>query len=109
MNKDGRKRRRCTGTKPVTTTKSTTTTRPTSTRPATKQHLHINWSNFKQEFSGKTDEDAEVYLLCSNDWMNAHHFDNDVKVLHYTIRRGKIMVSLFRTHKCRLARTEEFI
>ena len=29
-----------------------------------QQHLHINWSNFKPEFSGKPDEDAEVHLLC---------------------------------------------
>ena len=39
-----------------------------------QQHLHINWSNFKPEFSGKLDEDAEVHLLHSNDWMNAHCF-----------------------------------
>ena len=32
-----------------------------------QQHLHINSSNFKPEFSGKPDEDAEVHLLCSND------------------------------------------
>ena len=32
-----------------------------------QQHLHINWSNFKPELSGKPDEDAEVHLLHSND------------------------------------------
>ena len=32
-----------------------------------KQHLHINWSNFKPEFSGKPEGDAEAHLLCSND------------------------------------------
>ena len=42
-------------------------------------HLHINWSNFKPEFTGKP-EDAEAHLLCSNDWINAHSFNNDVKV-----------------------------
>ena len=51
-----------------------------------QQHLHINWSNFKPEFSGKPDEDAEVHSLHSNDWMNAHHFIDGVKskdfVLH---------------------------
>ena len=46
---------------------------------AGQQHLHINWSNFKQEFSGKPEEDAEAHLH-SNDWMNAHHFHDDVKV-----------------------------
>ena len=39
-----------------------------------QQHLHINWSIFKPEFSGKPEEDAEAHLLCSNDWMNAHCF-----------------------------------
>ena len=30
-------------------------------------HLHMNWSNFKPEFSGKPGEDVEAHLLCSND------------------------------------------
>ena len=30
---------------------------------AGQRHLHINWSNFKPEFSGKA-EDAEAHLLC---------------------------------------------
>ena len=66
----------------------------------------------KPEFSGKPDKDVEVHLLCSNHWMNAHHFVDDVKVQRFCLtllKRGKIMVSLFRTHKCRLARTAEFI
>ena len=32
-----------------------------------QHHLHLNWSNFKPEFSGKPEEDAEAHLLCSND------------------------------------------
>ena len=47
---------------------------------AGQQHLHINWSNFKPEFSGKPEKDAEAHLQCSNDWMNAHHFEEEVKV-----------------------------
>ena len=50
-----------------------------------QQHLHINWSNVKPEFSGKPDEDAEVHLLHSNDWMNAHHFVNGVKVQRFCL------------------------
>ena len=50
-----------------------------------QQHLHINWLNFKPEFSGKPEEDAEAYLLCSNDWMNAHHFVNGVKVQRFCL------------------------
>ena len=47
---------------------------------AGQQHLHINLSNFKPEFLGKPEKDADTHLLCSNDWMNAHHFHDDVKV-----------------------------
>ena len=50
-----------------------------------QQHLYINWSNFKPEFSGKPDEDAEAHLFRSNDWMNAHHFDDDVKVQRFCL------------------------
>ena len=49
------------------------------------QHLHINWSNFKPEFSGKPEEDAEEHLLCSNDWMNAHCFMDGVKVQRFCL------------------------
>ena len=52
-----------------------------------QQVLHLNWSNFKPEFSGQPHEDTEAHLLHSNDWMNAHHFVEGVKVrdfvLHY--------------------------
>ena len=33
-----------------------------------QQQLHMNWSHFKPEFSGKPDEDVEVHLLRTNDW-----------------------------------------
>ena len=44
-----------------------------------QQLVHLNWSYFKPEFSGKPDEDAESHYLCTNDWMNAHHFIDGVK------------------------------
>ena len=50
---------------------------------AGQRHLHLNWSNFKPEFSGKPEEDAEPHLLHSNDWMNVHHFDGDIKVQRF--------------------------
>ena len=50
-----------------------------------QQHLHINWSNCKPEFSGKPDEDAESHLHHSNDWMNAHHFIDGVKVQKFCL------------------------
>ena len=50
-----------------------------------QQHLHLNWSQFQPEFSGKSDEDAEALLLNSNDWMNAHHFVDSVKVQRFCL------------------------
>ena len=37
------------------------------------------------EFLGKPKEDEEAQLLCSYDWMNAHHFNNDVKVQRFCL------------------------
>ena len=45
-----------------------------------QQVVHLNWSHFKPEFSGKPDEDAEAHLLHTNDWMNAYHFVEVIKV-----------------------------
>ena len=47
--------------------------------------MHLNWSHFKPEFSGKPDEDAEAHLLCTNDWMNTHHFVEGVKVQRFCL------------------------
>ena len=52
---------------------------------AGQQHLHINWLNFKPEFSGKPEEDAEAHLLHTSDWMNAHCFHEDVKVQRFCL------------------------
>ena len=40
----------------------------------------LNWSYFKPEFAGKTDEDMEAHLLRTNEWMETHNFPNDQKV-----------------------------
>ena len=50
-----------------------------------QRHTHLNWSNFKPEFSGKPEENAEAHLLHSNDWMNAHCFDEDIKVQRFCL------------------------
>ena len=52
---------------------------------AGQQHLHINRSNFKPEFLGKPEEDAEAHLLCSNHRMNAHSFNESVKVQRFCL------------------------
>ena len=50
-----------------------------------QQVVHLNWSNFKPEFSGKPDEDTEALLLCSNDCMNAHHFVEGANVQRFCL------------------------
>ena len=44
-----------------------------------QRHIHLNSSNLKPEFSEKPEEDAEAHLLWSNDWMEAHHFNEDIR------------------------------
>ena len=50
-----------------------------------QRHIHLNWSNFKSEFSGKQEEDAEAHLLHSNDWMDAYCFNEDIKVQRFCL------------------------
>ena len=53
--------------------------------PQRQQLIHLNWSHFKPEFSGKPDEDAEAHLLYTNNWMNVHHFNEGVKVQRFCL------------------------
>ena len=57
---------------------------PAAQQPG-QQVVHLNWSYFKPEFSGNPDEDAEAHLLHTNDWMNAHHFIEGVKVQQFCL------------------------
>ena len=52
---------------------------------AGQRHIHLNWSNFKPEFSEKPEEDAETHLLRSNDWMEAHCFEEDIRVQRFCL------------------------
>ena len=52
---------------------------------AGQRHLHLNWSNFKSEFSGEPEDDAEAHLLYSYDWMNACCFDENIKVQKFCL------------------------
>ena len=60
---------------------------PQAQAPAAQgqQVVHLNWSYFKPEFSGKPDEDAEAHLFCTNDRMTAHHFIEGVKVQRFCL------------------------
>ena len=40
---------------------------------------HLNWSHFKPDFLWKPEEDTEVHLLRTNDWMTTHDFPDDQK------------------------------
>ena len=50
-----------------------------------QRHIHLNWSNFKPEFLGKLEKDAEAHLLCLNDWMEAHVFNKDIMVQRFCL------------------------
>ena len=53
--------------------------------PQGQPFVYLNWLNFKLEFSGKPDEDAEAHLLHINDWMNTHNFIDEVKVQRFSL------------------------
>ena len=44
-----------------------------------QQVVHLKWSYFKPEFSGKPEKDAKAHLLHTNYWMNAYHFIEGVQ------------------------------
>ena len=50
-----------------------------------QQVVHLSWYHIKPEFSGKPGKDAEAHLLCTIDWMNAHHFVEGVKVKRFCL------------------------
>ena len=52
--------------------------------PMANQH-HLNWSNFKHDFSGKPEEDMEAHLVRTNDWMTTHDFPDDQKVRRFCL------------------------
>ena len=55
------------------------------TAPQMVWHQIINWSHFKPEFTGKPEEDAEAHLLCTNNWMGTHDFEENVKVCRFCL------------------------
>ena len=58
-----------------------------SQQPAQKeQHIpQLYWSHFKPECSGKPEEDAEVHLFRTNNWMDTHQFQEGVKVQRFCL------------------------
>ena len=45
----------------------------------------LNWSHFKPKYSRKPDEDAEAHLLRTNNWMDTHDFQDNVKVQRFCL------------------------
>ena len=45
----------------------------------------LNWSYFKSEFSGKPEEDVEMHLLRTNDWMETQNFPEVAKVQRFCL------------------------
>ena len=43
----------------------------------------INWSHFKPENAGRTDEDAEAHLAMTKDWIDTQKFLDHVKVQRF--------------------------
>ena len=54
-------------------------------QPDQQVQMHMNWSHFKPEFSGKPEEDVEAHLLRTNDWMATHDFPDGVKVQRFCL------------------------
>ena len=46
-----------------------------------QQVLHCSY--FKPKFAGRPEEDVEAHLLCTNDWMVTHNFQEDVKIQRF--------------------------
>ena len=40
---------------------------PLPLQPGQQVHMHMNWSHFKPEYSGKPEKDVEAHLLRTND------------------------------------------
>ena len=45
----------------------------------------LNWSYFRPEFSGKSEENAETHSLRTNNWMDTHRFQEDDKVQRFCL------------------------
>ena len=54
-------------------------------QPGQPVPMHMNWSHFKPEYSGKPEEDVEAHLLRTNDWMNTHDVPDVVKVQRFCL------------------------
>ena len=61
------------------------TPQPVLLQPGQQVHMHMNWSHFKPEYSGKLKEDVQAHLLRMNDWINTHDCPDGVKVQRFCL------------------------
>ena len=54
-------------------------------QPIPMENNQLNWSHFKPDFSGKPEEDAELHLLKTNDWISMYDFPDDQKVRRFCL------------------------
>ena len=55
--------------------------------------MSLNWSYFKPEFTGKPQEDPEVHLIQTRNWMDTHNFAVDLRVRRFPLTlagKGKL-------------------
>ena len=63
--------------------------------PGVPQRPQLNWLHFKPKYAGKPEEDAEAYLLRTNDWMDTHDFQDQVKVQRFCLTLvGKLIYGM---------------
>ena len=55
-----------------------------SAQPA-QQVVHLNWSYLSQNFQENLRRMQKPIYFCTNDWMNAHHFIEGVKVQRFCL------------------------
>ena len=79
--------------------------------PILMANNQLNWSHFRPEFSGKPEEDVEVHLLRTEDWMTTHAFPEDQKVRRFclTLMQGARDVVRHLKHPAATINLERFM
>ena len=85
--------------------------------PGVPQSPQLNWSHFKPEYADKPEEDAEAHLFRTNDWMDTHNFQDQVKVQRFCLtlvgearlwyEDWKGLQNMFRQQNSKIGNTRE--
>ena len=80
--------------------------------PGVPQRPQLNWSHFKPKYAGKPEEDAEAHLLRTNNWMDTHDFQDQVKIQRFCLTlvgEARLWYESLKTNKCRLVRFTKYV